>query len=88
MIGFRRLATLALCAALVMAPLNAMAQEIPAKTDAQPSLEIQLAQANPFPQPLGKPPAQPKQGSQKQASGGNPAATPSSSAIGNVATVT
>ena len=68
MAGLRRLATLAFCAALAMAPLNALAQE------------AQIAQANPFPQPIGKPPAQPQQPRPQQAASGD--------AVGSVASVT
>jgi hypothetical protein len=68
MAGLRRLATLAFCAALVAAPLNALAQE------------VQVVQANPFPKPIGKPPAQAEQPRSQQA--------PAGDAVGSVASVT
>ena len=64
----RRLATLALSVALVVAPVMARAQE------------NQIAQANPFPTPVGKPQAQPKQGRTQPAAG--------AAAVGSVASVT
>jgi hypothetical protein len=80
MAGLRRLATLALCVTVAVSPAASLAQEI--------QVAQELAQANPFPAPIGKPPAQPQQPRPQQPQPGAQPAAAAGDAVGSVASVT